>query len=63
MSLIERMRRKTRTQQGKKRYALRMKTVELVLGQIKEGRRFRQFLLRGLKSVRGSGGSSALGTT
>lgn len=53
LSLIDRMRRKMRTQRGKKRYALRMKTVEPVLGQIKQGRGFRQFLLRRLKKVRG----------
>lgn len=53
MSLTDRMRRKLRTQRGKKRYALRMKTVEPVLGQIKQGRGFRQFLLRGLEKVGG----------
>ena len=53
LSLIERMRRKLRTQRGKKRYALRMETVEPVLGQIKQARGFRQFLLRGLRKVKG----------
>lgn len=53
MSLIDKMRRKMRTKRGKKRYTLRMKTVEPVLGQIKQGRGFRQFLLRGLKKVKG----------
>lgn len=53
LSLIEQMRRKLRTQRGKKRYALRMETVEPVLGQIKQGRGFRQFLLRGMKKVTG----------
>lgn len=53
LSLIERMRRKLRTQRGKKRYALRMETVEPVLGQIKQARGFRQLLLRGLRKVRG----------
>ena len=52
LSLIERMRRKLRTQRGKKRYALRMKTVEPVLGQIKQGRGFRQLLLRGLRKAK-----------
>jgi hypothetical protein len=53
MSLPDKMRRKLRTQRGKKRYGLRMKTVEPVLGQIKHARGFRQFLLRGLGKVRG----------
>ena len=30
-----------------------MSTVELVFGQIKQGRGFRQFLLRGLEKVQG----------
>ena len=47
-----RMRRKLRTQRGKQRYALRMGTVEPVFGQIKQGRGFRQFLLRGLEKVK-----------
>ena len=47
------MRRKLRTQRGRKSYGLRMKTVEPVLGQIKHCRGFRQFLLRGLEKVRG----------
>ena len=45
------MRRKLRTKRGRQRYALRMKTVEPVFGQIKQGRGFRQFLLRGLEKV------------
>ena len=36
---------------GRQRYALRMQTVEPVFGQIKQGRGFRQFLLRGLAKV------------
>jgi transposase len=51
LSVADRMRRKLRTKQGKKRYALRMETVEPVFGQIKQGRGFRQFLLRGLDKV------------
>lgn len=47
------MRRKLMTQRGKMRYALRMQTVEPVLGQIKQCRGFRQFLLRGLRKVKG----------
>ena len=43
--------RKLRTKRGRERYALRMETVEPVFGQIKQGRGFRQFLLRGLEKV------------
>ena len=43
--------RMRRTKHGRKRYALRMETVEPVFGQIKHGRGFRQFLLRGLEKV------------
>lgn len=50
---IGRMRRKLRTKRGKRRYALRMETVEPVFGQIKQARGFRQFLLRGLRKVKG----------
>ena len=46
-----RMRRKLQTKRGRQRYALRMETVEPVFGQIKQGRGFRQFLLRGLAKV------------
>ena len=35
------------------RYRLRKQTVEPVFGQIKEAKGFRQFLMRGLKKVRG----------
>ena len=41
------------TRRGRQRYALRMQTVEPVFGQIKQGRGFRQFLLRGLEKVNG----------
>jgi hypothetical protein len=51
LSPSDRMRRKLRTKRGRKRYALRMGTVEPVFGQIKQGRGFRQFLLRGLDNV------------
>ena len=53
LSPRDRMRRKLRTKRGRKRYALRMETVEPVFGQIKAGRGFRQFLLRGLEKVNG----------
>ena len=45
------MRRKLRTKRGRQRYALRIETVEPVFGQIKQGRGFRQFLLRSLEKV------------
>ena len=48
----QRMARKLRTKQGQKIYAQRKQTVEPVLGQIKQARGFRQFLLRGLEPVR-----------
>ena len=53
LSPRDRMRRKFQTKRGRKRYALRMQTVEPVFGQIKQGRGFRQFLLRGLQKVQG----------
>ena len=51
LSPRDRMRRKLQTKRGRQRYALRMSTVEPVFGQIKQGRGFRQFLLRGLDKV------------
>lgn len=51
LSPSDRMRRKLRTKHGRKRYALRMGTVEPVFGQIKQARGFRQFLLRGVEKV------------
>ena len=53
LSHRDRMRRKLQTRRGRQRYALRMATVEPVFGQIKAGRGFRQFLLRGLGKVNG----------
>jgi hypothetical protein len=53
LPLIERMRRKLKTKEGRKRYALRKQTVEPVFGQIKGARGFRQFLLRGVTKVKG----------
>ena len=49
----ERMAHKLRTRAGRACYALRKQIVEPVFGQIKHGRGFRQFLLRGLQKVRG----------
>ena len=53
LSTRDRMRRKLQTKRGRQTYALRMQTVEPVFGQIKQGRGFRQFLLRGLEKVSG----------
>ena len=53
LSPRDRMRRELQTRRGRHRYALRMETVETVFGQIKQGRGFRQFLLRGLEKVQG----------
>ena len=53
LSARDRMRRKLRTKRGRERYGLRKETVEPVFGQIKQGRGFRQFLLRGLEQVNG----------
>jgi hypothetical protein len=52
MSLIDRMRRKTKTIKGKKIYAKR-KVVEAPFGQIKEARGFRRFSMRGNRKVKG----------
>jgi transposase len=53
LSAAERMRRKLRTKRGRRIYADRKKIVEPVFGQIKQGRGFRQFLLRGVEKVKG----------
>jgi len=53
LSVAERMRRALRTKRGRARYAKRKVIVEPVFGQIKQGRGFRQFLLRGMRKVRG----------
>ena len=52
-SRVERMQRKLKTKVGSAVYARRKCMVEPVFGQIKQARGFRQFLLRGLKKVRG----------
>ena len=51
LSPRDRVRRKLQTKRSRQRYARRMETVEPVFGQIKQGRGFRQFLLRGLEKV------------
>ena len=48
-----RMAAKVRTPQGRALYARRKVIVEPVFGQIKEGRGFRRFLLRGVAKIRG----------
>ncbi len=53
LSVADRMRRTLRTQRGRRRYARRKAIVEPVFGQIKQGRGYRQFLLRGMRKVRG----------
>jgi hypothetical protein len=52
LSRTERMSRKLRTKRGKERYSLRKETVEAVIGQVKEVRGLRQFLLRRLRNVK-----------
>jgi len=50
---VDRMARKLHTKAGKAIYAARKAIVEPVIGQIKQARGFRQFLLRGIEKVRG----------
>ncbi len=50
---IDRMSRKLHTKTGAAVYAARKGIVEPVIGQIKQARGFRQFLLRGLEQVQG----------
>ena len=50
---VDRMSRKLHTKAGAAVYAARKAIVEPVLGQIKQARGFRQFLLRGLEKVQG----------
>jgi transposase len=52
-SAVERMKHQLKTRTGRRLYGLRKQTVEPVFGIIKSAMRFRQFLLRGLASVRG----------
>ena len=53
LSARDRMRRQLQTKRGRERYSIRKETVEPVFGQIKQGRGFRQFLLRGVEKVNG----------
>lgn len=50
---VDRMSRKLHTKAGGAVYAARKAIVEPVIGQIKQARGFRQFLLRGLEQVQG----------
>jgi len=50
---VEKMARKLQTKAGSDIYAARKSIVEPVFGQIKHARGFRQFLLRGIKKVKG----------
>jgi transposase len=50
---VDRMSRKLHTQAGAAVYAARKAIVEPVIGQIKQARGFRQFLLRGFEKVQG----------
>jgi hypothetical protein len=51
LSVADRMRRKLRTNRGRKEYALRKSSVEPVIGQIKEAMGFRRFSFRGISKV------------
>lgn len=53
LSVADRMRRTLCTTHGRHLYARRKAIVEPVFGQIKQGRGYRQFLLRGMRQVRG----------
>ena len=53
LTVKEKMARKLRTKKGRKEYARRKAIVEPTFGQIKHCQGFRQFLLRGLDSMRG----------
>ena len=49
--VAEQMRNELRTQDGRAVYKMRKAVVEPVIGQIKERRGFRRFLLRGLRQI------------
>jgi transposase len=52
-TIVDRMSRKLHTKTGAAVYAARKGLVEPVIGQIKQARGFRQFLLRGVEKVQG----------
>ncbi|MDI9395031.1 MAG: transposase, partial [Euryarchaeota archaeon] len=49
--LLESMRAKLNTEEGTEQYQKRMSTVEPVIGQMKQDRGFREFLLRGKRKT------------
>ncbi|NOR21077.1 MAG: IS1182 family transposase [Candidatus Aminicenantes bacterium] len=51
--IMERMRKKLLTDEGKERYKKRLSTVEPVFGNLKKNLGYRDFQLRGLEKVRG----------
>lgn len=51
--IMERMRKKLLTEEGKEKYKKRLSTVEPVLGNIKKNFGYRDFLLRGIEKVKG----------
>jgi hypothetical protein len=53
LSVKDRMLRKLRTRRGRDKYSKRKEVAEPAFGQIKGPRGFRQFLLRGIRKVRG----------
>ena len=53
LPIKQRMARKLRTKKGRETYAKCKGMIEPIFGQIKQGRGFRQFLLRGLDNMRG----------
>src|SRR5258707_1222190 len=53
LSAKQRMARKLRTKAGREMYAKRKGMIEPIFGQLKQALGFRQFLMRGLSSVRG----------
>jgi len=51
-ALLNRIRKKLQSEEGKATYSLRKQTVETAIGDIKENKKFRGFLLRGLQKVK-----------
>lgn len=51
--LVDRMRARLRSEEGRQKYRKRLHTVEPIFGHLKHNLGFRQFLLRGMEKVRG----------
>jgi len=51
--IMERMRKKLLSEEGKEKYKKRLSTVEPVLGNLKKNLGYRDFLLRGIEKVKG----------